>query len=141
MAYENPNENPYYNNGAQPQNGSYYNPQQTQQNYNGTYYNPQQPQQNYNGNYNQQQWQQPNQYQQQQEQDSTLAICALIFAFIIPLVGFILGIVGINKYPKGSTYRAFCKVGIIWPCVIVGLAILYVIFAVILTGAAVGFYY
>ena len=33
---------------------------------------------------------------------NTLAICALVFAVLCSLVGLILGIIGLNKYPDKS---------------------------------------
>lgn len=45
-----------------------------------------------------------------------LAIMALLFSlFFIGIVGFILGIVGLTTYPKGSGYRSMCKASVIIP--------------------------
>ena len=33
-----------------------------------------------------------------QTETGTLATCAMIFAFLVPIVGLILGIIGVNKY-------------------------------------------
>lgn len=51
--------------------------------------------------------------QYQPTESNGIAIAALICAFLIPLVGLILGIVGLNKY-KGGTYRKMC----IWAIVL-----------------------
>ena len=36
--------------------------------------------------------------------NNTLAICALVFAVLCSLVGLILGIIGLNKYPDTVSY-------------------------------------
>jgi len=45
-------------------------------------------------------------------ENSTLSTCALIFAFLIPIVGLICGITGVCKY-KTSSYRTRCVVAIV----------------------------
>ncbi len=60
-----------------------------------------------------------------------LAIAALICAFFIGIVGFILGIVGLNQYPKGSGYRTMCIVAIIIPLVWLALVVLMVVIGAI----------
>ena len=37
-------------------------------------------------------------YGVQPEEKSTLATCALVFAFLVPIAGLILGIIGVTKY-------------------------------------------
>lgn len=44
---------------------------------------------------------------------NTLAICALVFAFVCSLVGLVLGIIGITKYPKGSNGRLMSIIALI----------------------------
>ena len=93
---------------------------------------PQQPQYQQPMNYGQPQYQQPAQpmyqqpmYQQPMYQQpmyqpipmtemesSGIATCALVFAFLFPIVGLILGIVGLNKY-KNPSYRSSCTAAII----------------------------
>ena len=51
-----------------------------------------------------------------------LAIAALICSFFLGIVGLILGIVGLNQYPKGSGYRTMCIVAIIIPIVWIALS-------------------
>ena len=54
------------------------------------------------------------QYQQPYQRESNgLAIAALICAFLVPLVGLILGIVGLSKF-KTPSYRKMC----IWAVVL-----------------------
>lgn len=43
---------------------------------------------------------------------SALAVCAIIFAFIIPIVGFILGVVGHSTY-YDERYKRYCKTAIL----------------------------
>ena len=52
-------------------------------------------------------------YGQPAQEGSGFAIAALICAFLIPLVGLVLGIVGLSKYREG-TYRKMC----IWAIVL-----------------------
>ncbi len=91
---------------------------------------PQQPQYQQPMNYGQPQYQQPVQPQYQQPvqpmyqpnpmmdmESSSTANCALLFAFLMPIVGFIMGIVGLNKY-KNPTYRGRCTAAIIVSIVI-----------------------
>lgn len=64
-----------------------------------------------------------------------LAIAALICAFFVGIVGFILGIVGLNQYPKGSGYRTMCIVAIILPLVWLALVVLMVVITVLAGGS------
>ena len=76
---------------------------------------------------NQQGYQQPYQqgYQQPYQpynngldrESSSTANCALLFAFLVPLVGFIMGIVGLSKY-KTPTFRNRCIAAIVVSVVI-----------------------
>lgn len=45
-------------------------------------------------------------------ESSTLSTCALVFSFLMPIVGLILGIVGACKY-KTSSYKTSCISAII----------------------------
>lgn len=47
------------------------------------------------------------------EMSSSLANCGFVFAFLIPLVGLILGIIGINKYQNDIEYKNRCIAAII----------------------------
>ena len=42
---------------------------------------------------------------------SALAVCAIVFSFIIPIVGFILGVVGHSTY-YDERYKKYCKIAI-----------------------------
>lgn len=57
-----------------------------------------------------------------------LAVAALVLTFIMPLIGFILGCVGVAQY-KNKTYRSMCKFASIFPIAII---IITVIISVIL---------
>lgn len=46
-------------------------------------------------------------YPQVEEEKKTLATCALAFAFLMPIVGLILGIIGVVKY-KTAKYKNQC---------------------------------
>lgn len=59
-----------------------------------------------------------------------LAIAALICSFLIGIVGFILGIIGLGRYPKGNSYRTMCIVAIILPIVWFVLMMLFVMIGV-----------
>lgn len=77
----------------------------------GTAVNPA-PQQAYANQAPAQQFQQPAQvqqpmYPQVEEEKKTLATCALAFAFLMPIVGLILGIIGVVKY-KTAKYKNQC---------------------------------
>ncbi|MBR0536241.1 MAG: zinc ribbon domain-containing protein [Clostridia bacterium] len=50
-------------------------------------------------------------------ESSSTANCALLFAFLVPLVGFIMGIVGLSKY-KTPTFRNRCIAAIVVSVVI-----------------------
>ncbi len=45
--------------------------------------------------------------------NNTLAICALVFAFLCSLVGLILGIIGLNKYPDRSNGKTMSLIAVI----------------------------
>lgn len=53
-----------------------------------------------------------------------LAIAALICAFFAGIVGLILGIVGLSRYPKGNGYRTMCIIAIVIPLVWMALIVL-----------------
>ena len=74
-------------------------------------------------------------YQPQAAQPSGgLAIAALVCSFLFGIVGLILGIVGLNQYPKGNSYRTMCIVAIVLP--IVGFVIAGLLFVVGVAGSA-----
>lgn len=50
-------------------------------------------------------------YSQVEEEKKTLATCALVFAFIMPIVGLILGIIGTVKY-KSEKLKKQCIIAI-----------------------------
>ena len=70
---------------------------------------------------------QQNPYQQPyvETESSTLAICALVFAFIIPIVGLVCGIIGVCKY-KTPSYKSRSIAAII-------ISIIVYIFSVFIT--------
>ena len=41
------------------------------------------------------------------EESKTLSTCAIVFSFLIPILGFILGIIGACRY-KTDTYKSTC---------------------------------
>lgn len=45
--------------------------------------------------------------------NNALAIWALVFSVLCSIVGLILGIVGMNKYPKNSNGRTMCIIAIV----------------------------
>ena len=45
--------------------------------------------------------------------NNTLAICALVFSVLCSLVGLVLGIIGMNKYPKNTSGRTMSVIAII----------------------------
>lgn len=45
--------------------------------------------------------------------NNTLAILALVFAFLCSLVGLILGIIGLNKYPDKSNGKMMSMIAVI----------------------------
>ena len=45
--------------------------------------------------------------------NNTLAICALFFAVLCILVGLILGIIGLNKYPDKSNGKTMSLIAVI----------------------------
>ena len=45
--------------------------------------------------------------------NNTLAICALVFAVLCSLVGLILGIIGLNKYPYKSNGKTMSLIAVI----------------------------
>ena len=53
----------------------------------------------------------------QKRESSSTANCALLFAFLIPIVGFIMGIVGCVKY-QTPTYKNRCIVAIVLSVVV-----------------------
>lgn len=59
---------------------------------------------------------------------SALAICAIFFSFIIPIVGFILGVVGHSTY-YDERYKKYCKIAILISiaCVFVPILLKYII--------------
>ena len=64
---------------------------------------------------------------------STLATCAMVFAFLFPLAGFILGIVGAVKY-KTASYKKRCIAAIIVSVVV--WLVFFIIGMVIVQNAA-----
>lgn len=58
-----------------------------------------------------------------------LAIAALVCSLLIGFVGFILGIVGLNQYPKGNSYRTMCIVAIIIPIAEFAIGIIFFVFS------------
>ena len=62
-----------------------------------------------------------------------LAIAALICSFFLGIVGLILGIVGLNQYPKGNGYRTMCIVAIIIPIVWMALSVIMAVFGGLLS--------
>ncbi len=44
---------------------------------------------------------------------NALAIWALVFSVLCSLVGLILGIIGLSKYPKSSNGRTMCIIAIV----------------------------
>ncbi|MEG2076114.1 MAG: hypothetical protein RRY34_06390 [Victivallaceae bacterium] len=42
-----------------------------------------------------------------------LAICALVFSLICGLVGLILAIIGLTKYPAGSSGKTMCIIAVV----------------------------
>lgn len=63
------------------------------------------------------------------DNDNGMAIAALVLAFLVPIVGFILGIVGLSKYRSGSS-RGMCIAAVILPLVDIFIVIMYfVLFA------------
>lgn len=53
------------------------------------------------------------QQQPQQPQSNALAIWALITGLFCGIVGVVLGIIGINKYPAGSSGRTMSIIGLV----------------------------
>lgn len=59
------------------------------------------------------------------QESSSTANCALLFAFLMPIIGVILGIVGVRKY-KNPTYKTRCIVAIIVSVVVwAGVALMF----------------
>ncbi|MHA3691713.1 hypothetical protein CXU22_09545 [Akkermansia muciniphila] len=48
-----------------------------------------------------------------QQPNNTLAILALVFAVLCSLVGLILGIIGLNKYPDKSNGKTMSLIAVI----------------------------
>lgn len=48
--------------------------------------------------------------------NNTLAICALVFSVLCSLVGLVLGIIGMNKYPKNTSGRTMSVIAISSAC-------------------------
>ena len=65
-----------------------------------------------------------------------LAIAALICAFFAGIVGLILGIVGLSRYPKGNGYRTMCIIAIVIP--LVWMALIVLMFVIGMLAAAGG---
>ncbi len=62
-------------------------------------------------------------YERTQERESpSMASTALLFAFLVPIVGIILGIIGMNKY-RTQEYRKKCRTALI-----VGIVVQVVLF-------------
>lgn len=53
-----------------------------------------------------------------QQPNNTLAILALVFAVVCSLVGLILGIIGLNKYPDKSNGKTMSLIAVIVSIVI-----------------------
>ena len=68
-----------------------------------------------------------------------LAIAALICSFFLGIVGLILGVVGLNQYPKGSGYRTMCIVAIIIPIVWIVLSVMIAILGGLLSFITVAY--
>lgn len=68
-----------------------------------------------------------------------LAIAALICSFFLGIVGLILGIVGLNQYPKGNGYRTMCIVAIIIPIVWVALSVMIAVLGGLLSFITVAY--
>lgn len=60
---------------------------------------------------------------------STMATCAIVFAILIPIVGFILGIIGVVKYKtdayKKRSIAAIILSSVLWIANIVALILFY----------------
>lgn len=70
----------------------------------------------------------------QSDESNGLAIGALVCAFLIPLVGLILGIVGLSKY-KTPSYRSQCTTAIILSIVV------WIVSAIILSSLEAALFY
>ncbi len=95
-------------------------------------YSQQPYQQSYQQPYAQQPYQQQSPYQQSayqtpkpKEESAALVVCALVFAFIIPLVGLILGIIGLVKYKRN--YRGMCVAATVISAVLIAISLAIVI--------------
>jgi len=92
---------------------------------------PQQPH-----NFNPQPQQQPTQVEPQNNQTDVLGIISLVMIFIFPLIGAIIGFVGMSKAKKEGRSNTLSKIGAIINSVLVALGILatVVFFALIATA-------
>ncbi|MBQ3888952.1 MAG: hypothetical protein II738_04295 [Clostridia bacterium] len=61
-------------------------------------------------------------------ENQTLAVLALVFSFVEPIIGIILGAVGLNKLHEPKN-RSMCKAGLIISIVRIVLAVILVILA------------
>lgn len=70
-------------------------------------------------------------YNRYQEEKSTLATCAMVFAFLSPIVGFILGVIGVTKYSdfefKQRSKNAIIISIVVWLISVVLEALLYIL--------------
>jgi len=76
----------------------------------------------------QQPYQQP---QQQSQQSDTLGIVSLIMAFFVPLIGFVLGLIGRSKAKKGGYSGTLSVVGIILNAVFMVVGTLILVFVIL----------
>ena len=68
-----------------------------------------------------------------------LAIAALICSIFLGIVGLILGIVGLNQYPKGNGYRTMCIAAIIIPIVWMALSVMIAVLGGLLSSITVAY--